>query len=400
MSGINPILTGINPFSPGINPILTGINPFSSGINPILTGINPFRPESIPFAPEPYSEIGINMPTLDLQPIAMDALDVGVAPEQTAWLWDGYISRGDVTLLTSEWKTGKTTMLCGFLQNFGTGTPFLGRATRAGKAWVVSEESVAVWRERLTLMPVGPHVQLLARPFPARPTAEQWHQLIDQASEAHTAGTLDLLVIDPLASFLPGRCESDAGTLLEALQPLHRLTERGVAVVLLHHPRKNAKEAGSLARGSGALLGFVDTSLELTRYSTAKADENRRLLGARSRRIGTPGRMAFEWNPATGAFIEVAHPTSRAFEENWNRVKTLLTGRKGGITPRDIREFWPTDSECPGISRLYEWLTQAFEKKLVRREGRGTRNDPWRFRLENADDAYYDRGELPPIRFE
>jgi len=26
--------------------------------------------------------------------------------------------------------------------------------------------------------------------------------------------------------------------------------------------------------------------------------------------------------------------------------------------------------------------------------------DPWRYRLENADDGYYDRGELPPIRFD
>ena len=67
-------------------------------------------------------------------------------------------------------------------------------------------------------------------------------------------GGLDLLVVDPLASFLPGRCESDAASLLEALHPLHRLTARGAAVLLLHHPRKKSAEAGSMARGSGALL--------------------------------------------------------------------------------------------------------------------------------------------------
>jgi hypothetical protein len=30
--------------------------------------------------------------------------------------------------------------------------------------------------------------------------------------------------------------------------------------------------------------------------------------------------------------------------------------------------------------------------------GSGDRTDPWRYRLENEDDAYMDRGELPPLR--
>ena len=47
---------------------------------------------------------------------------------------------------------------------------------------------------------------------------------------------------------------------------------------------------------------------------------------------------------------------------------------------------------------LYEWLNRAFAEKRVRREGKGTRTDPWRYRLENEDDWYYDRGELPPLK--
>ena len=142
--------------------------------------------------------------------------------------------------------------------------------------WVVSEESAQHWAGRLSLMPVGPHARLVSRPFRGRPSAEDWRNLIGRATEARAVGELDLLVIDPLASFLPGRCESDAATLIEALQPLHGLTDCGAAVLLLHHPRKDAREAGSLARGSGALLGFVDTSAELTRYGTTPSDGCRR----------------------------------------------------------------------------------------------------------------------------
>ena len=71
---------------------------------------------------------------LDFRPMAMDALDDGPAPVSAVWLWEGYLMPGDVTLLTSLWKTGKTTLLAGLLQSLGTGTPFLGRATRPGRA--------------------------------------------------------------------------------------------------------------------------------------------------------------------------------------------------------------------------------------------------------------------------
>jgi len=97
-------------------------------------------------------------------------------------------------------------------------------------------------------------VQLLSRPFPGRPTCDDWHRLIDLAADAAAGGALDLFVVDPLASFLPGHCESDAGTLIEALQPLqplHALTDRGAAVLLLHNPRKNAAQAGSWPAGRG-----------------------------------------------------------------------------------------------------------------------------------------------------
>ncbi len=330
----------------------------------------------------------------DWQPMAMDALDDGSVPAAANWLWDGYLMPGDVTLLTSLWKTGKTTLLAGLLQSLGAGVPFLGRATRPGRAWVVSEESRSQWQERVRLMPIGSHVHLVARPFRGRPEPEAWDRLIDRAVEARP----DLVVVDPLASFLPGRCESDAATLLEALQPLRKLTAAGVAVLLLHHPRKKAAEAGSIARGSGALLGFVDASLELTRYSTLPTDAARRLIRAQSRRGATPDRLAYEWNKATGAFAVTVDPRHRQFEENWQTILGILKGRTAAVTLKEIAECWPDDASKPSRSSLYAWLDLAFERKLLRREGQGNSGNPWRYRLENEDDKYYDRGDLPPLK--
>ena len=298
------------------------------------------------------------------------------------WLWNGFLMPGDLTLLTSQWKTGKTTLLAGLLQRLGSGEPFLNRPTRLARAWVLSEESESHWADRLRRMPIGPHAQLISRPFRGRPTPEDWSDLIDRAVEESAAGRLDLVVVDPLASFLPGRCESDAAMLLEALQPLHRLTAAGMAVLLLHHPRKKKSEVGSSARGSGALLGFVDTSVELSRTGKLEPDSPRRLLVTQSRRLDGPDRLAYEWDPATGAFAETADPRERQFEENWQTVLAILEAHTTALTYKEIAEHWPDDAAKPGMTTLYGWLNLAAARKLVGKRGRGTKSDPWRYCLE------------------
>ena len=331
------------------------------------------------------------MPINTLQTITMDSVHAAPAAASVEWLWNGFLMPGDIALLTSQWKTGKTTLLSGLLRHLADGKPFLGRATRPARAFVVSEESHAQWGERLRLTPIGPHVELLARPFRGRPTPDEWELLIDRAIGAKT----ELFVVDPIASFLPGRSESEATSVLESLQPLLRMTAAGIAVLLLHHPRKKASEIGSSARGSGALLGFVDTSLELSRADRWDMESNRRLIRAQSRRGETPARLAYEWNRATGAFTLTADPRQRQFEENWVAIHALLKERTEGISSREVAEYWPDEGARPNKNAIYAWMNIAFDRKLVRREGQGTRMKPWRYRLENDNDRY--RDELPPL---
>jgi hypothetical protein len=105
---------------------------------------------------------------------------------------------------------------------------------------------------------------------------------------------VDLAVIDPLASFLPGRGENHAGLMLEALQPLQRLTARGMAVLLLHHPKKGPTREGQAARGSGALNAHADISLEMFPYASLAEEERRRVLVGYSRFEETPRRRLIE----------------------------------------------------------------------------------------------------------
>jgi AAA domain len=331
---------------------------------------------------------------------AMDRLDeAGPAPADP-WLWDGCVARGRLTLLTSLWKAGKTTLLTGLLQRLGRGEPFLGRACEPARALVVSEEPQDLWAGRLRAMPVGPHARPMSRPFRGRPSPAGWQALVDHAASLRASGQLDLLVVDPLASFLPGRSESDPGTLLEMLHPLQWLAAAGAGVIVLHHPRRAASDEGSAARGSGALLGLVDIILELHRAGRLASDRCRRRLVGLSRHLRTPERLDYEWDPATGAFRELGDPLVQRFRDNWPHVRGILQKRRGTATHHELLADWPADLEKPPASLLYEWLNRATEEKLVRRPGKGTRDDPYRYRLPNADDEYYDRGELPPIRLD
>jgi hypothetical protein len=338
------------------------------------------------------------MPPNSFASLPMDQITVSGTIPSVSWLWHGYLARGNLTLLTSLWKAGKTTLIAGLLQRLGLGGKFLDRDCAPARALVVSEESPELWAERLRSMPIGPHARLMARPFLTRPSLAAWADLIDHALDLRAADKLDLLVVDPLASFLPGRSEADVGTLLDMLHPLQRLASAGAAVLLLHHPRKQSAEEGNAARGGGALLGFVDIILELHRVGGLPSDERRRRLIGLSRHAPTPRRLVYEWDPATGAFATVADPHEKRYRENWETVRSILAGRSSAATHNELSMDWPADRARPSAGVLYDWLNRAFEEKLVRRQGRGTRTDPYRYRLPNADDVYRDRGELPPLR--
>jgi hypothetical protein len=330
--------------------------------------------------------------------VPFDRLDTLDGDNCTNWIWDGYLARGNITLLTSLWKAGKTTLVAGLLERLGSAGKFLDHACAQARALVVSEESREHWAERRRLFPIGPHAELITRPFLTRPSPRQWSDLIDHALRLRAKKRLDLFVVDPLASFLPGHSESDPGTLLTMLQPLQMLAGRGVAVLILHHPRKEASEEGSTARGSGALLGYVDIILELHRFGRLATDECRRKLVGLSRHKATPRRLAYQWAPDTGAFERLDDLDSLRYRENWDQVRALLKKRKMSATRRDLLDEWPDEQNKPSSRTLWDWLTRAVASKKAVCSGSGTRTDPFRYRLRNSDDDYYDRGELPPLK--
>lgn len=315
-------------------------------------------------------------------------------PAAADWVWDGLIARGDVVLLTSFWKAGKTTLLAGLLDALDAGRPFLDRPTVPAHAVVVTEEAPAHWAARRRAIPGGERARLVSRPFPARPAVADWGAFVPAAEADRAARPLDLFVVDPLATFLPGRSDIDQGALLDFLHPLRQLAQGGTAVLVLHHPRKAKSDDGSAARGSGVLLGYVDATLELTRYGKLSSDANRRRLTVRSRHAGAPDALVYEWVPGTPEFRVVPDGPDARFRDNWEVVRLILENSRAALSAREVLDQWPDEFPAPTRQTAYDWLLRGFAEGLVRRTGTGTKSDPFRFGLPRKP---LTAADLPPL---
>ena len=220
------------------------------------------------------------------------------ADASVCWLWQGYLAAGAVTLLTSQWKAGKTTLLAILLDRMRAGGTLAGLPVRPGRAVVVSEEAPALWVQRGQKFDLGDHVCWLCRPFVGKPDLGRWQGLLDGLTALHGQVGLDLVAIDTLASFLPGRTENHADAMLNALLPLQKLAAAGPAVLVNHHPRKQVSADGLAARGSGALAACVDVLAEMHWYDRASDADRRRRLMAWSRYDETPRQLVIELNEA------------------------------------------------------------------------------------------------------
>jgi hypothetical protein len=107
---------------------------------------------------------------MSLDPIR--GLDLLTAPAQRAavsWLWEGMLAAGNITLLTSVWKAGKSSLLALLLAGRHRGGVLLGRMIEAGASAVVSEEPAELWRRRACNLAFGPNLSLFCRPFTRTP---------------------------------------------------------------------------------------------------------------------------------------------------------------------------------------------------------------------------------------
>ena len=305
------------------------------------------------------------------------------------WLWQGYLAAGNVTLFTSQWKTGKTTLLGVLLSKFVRGGEVGGLPVVAGRTCVLSEESAEHWIRRGERFDFGPDVRFCCRPFPGKPSSESWRELIaGLARPADEGPPFDLVVIDTLSALMPGGVENQADALLDVLRPLERLTAAGTAVLLMHHPRKGRVFAGQSARGSGALSAYADILVEMHPLANVAADDRRRRLSAWSRYDATPRERIVELSADGLEYRAAAEdpPPPEVDVELERGLKVILEvlerTREQHTREALVRE-WP-ERRKPSAATVWRWLECGLKRGLLDREGTGGRGSPYRYQLKGT----------------
>jgi hypothetical protein len=338
-------------------------------------------------------------------------------PTGINWLWDGFLAPGIITLLTGQWKGGKTTLVTALLAQLERPGRLAGQAHRAGRAVILTEEAELHWDLRHRKLAFGNHLRWYCKPFRGRrPTPPQWQALLDHVLGLHAENPVDLIVIDSLIQFYPAGSENSATAMIDFLSTLRCLTDAGIAVWLLHHPAKGRLLPGQAARGSGSLSSFVDIIMEMSWYRrSATADRCRRLAND-SRFDQTPRRLVIELNAEGTTYTSLGDIEDDGFADSWNRVRAILRDLPGKSTRMEILKNWPDDYDRPCQSTLWRWIDRARDQGLIHECGGGTKQSPFRYWLperENDEmfnhitqlerfwqaykDALRDRGYFPPF---
>jgi hypothetical protein len=270
------------------------------------------------------------------------------------------------------------------LARLGKGGVLAGRPVRAGSAVVLTEEPDGTWLERLERHGIGDEVSFGFGFDQRRTEPEQWYQLITDLLFRHPHEPIDLLVVDTIGTVLPAGAETNAGLMKDLLGALRQLCQFGVAVLLMHHPRKGPATHGQVARGTGALPAGVDILVEFDWAGPRTADNRRRVMRAWSRQMTTPPRMLLELDPDGKDYRVVADPEPAAADGGPPAVLAELLADPNGRTFPELRAAWSAGEHgCGGVPSertLFRWLAELAESGWLTRTGRGHRFDPYRYR--------------------
>lgn len=231
-------------------------------------------------------------------------------PAAVRWLWQDRIPRRAITLLVGNPGVGKSLLTLYLAARLSRGD--LGRAR--GRTLLLSAEDP--WRE--TVMPrlaaAGADQALVMFPPPEADGAERMLVLPDDLNRIENyavKGQVDLVVIDPLSSYLRGSIDTwRESDVRGALAPISRLARaHNLAIVVVAHLNKG--DNSDPLRRVGGSIGFTAEArsmLLLANDPEAPDDPERRILAHAKSNFGqlTESRLLHLRTPSHGkqAYVE------------------------------------------------------------------------------------------------
>jgi hypothetical protein len=181
-----------------------------------------------------------------------------------------------LALVYGEPGSGKTFAATDLAMHIALGWPWFGRSVTPGAVVYVACEGVAGLSNRLAAfrrrhdLPTDVPLAVVPAALNLGPGGHDAQRVVDavKSVETRTGQAVQLIIVDTLARALGTGDENssqDMGAFIAACDRIRVAT--GATVLIVHH-RGKSQQAG--ARGSSALLGAVDTAIEIEKRDTGR----------------------------------------------------------------------------------------------------------------------------------
>jgi hypothetical protein len=293
------------------------------------------------------------------------------ATERVRWLVEGLWGAEAVGVIGGAPKSCKTWLALDLALSVASGSAALGRFAVSAPATVLlyaAEDSAAEVRDRLTAIAAARGLSLAGLKLGVILTpALRLDRRVDRLRLQKTLERYRprLLVLDPLVRLhaIDENSAADVSALLGELRALQR--EYAVAIVLVHHLRKNAPRTpdGQALRGSGDLHAWGDSNLYLRRRDRSL------LLTVEHRSAPAAGPFALELASEPALHLRLLDPPNdddpQAGADLAERVLATLAAAAHPLCRDALREALKTRNATLGeaLARL------RAEERIVRVDG-------------------------------
>jgi hypothetical protein len=296
-------------------------------------------------------------------------------PEEVAYLVDGLLPSGGVSLWGAKPKVGKSVAVRNLALAVARGEMFLERACHRGGVVVLALEEkraeVANHFRQLGGIDELVHIHVGAAPTNSK-------EGMAALRNAITLYQPVLVIADPVLKLVRVRDSSDYAELTRELEPVIELARTtGCHIAVTHHLGKMAREGGDDVLGSTAIFGAVDTLVLMRRRK-----DNQRVLQS-IQRYGTDlAETLVPMDAETGHIALGAELSHIKLVEAQTKVLALFERLPDGesLDQKAVREQADVDS---GLA--YRALQDLLADGRLQRGGAGKRGDAYRYWLTGRD---------------
>ncbi len=294
------------------------------------------------------------------QPLPL-LLSSQVPVRRVTWVWPGYVPAGKLTTIEGDPGAGKSTLTIDLVARWSTTEAMPSGAAHAGPydCLMISAEDdpedTIVPRLRAAGADLNRVHLLSSGADPALPFDLGID--LDALDKTIVAMRIGILVLDPLASFLPDSSDSHSDhKIRRALYPLHLLARRtGVAVVAVRHLTKSATKAIHAGNGS---IGIIAAARAAFMVGPIPGEDE-------SLRVITPIKANLSVPPMPLVYritVDAAHDVGRVVwsGESHTSAQDVLDGEKGlddRLLVEDAADW--LRQVCQGAPMTWQELTRS-----------------------------------------